>query len=171
MVAQDRAGSDTVVRAALGLALVLGACGGAPPVAAPRGPALDATWPALDGGEVRLSELRGQVVVIHVFTTWSLAADLERDALIAADRADDVTVVGLAFDPEGYALVSPWRNATAVPYLIALVDAPTRAGTGALGRIVQIPTTVVLDAAGRVTARLEHQVEPAELDAAIARAR
>ena len=155
----------------LGLALALAACGGPPSAATPRGPAIDAAWPALDGGDIRLSELRGQIVVIHVFTTWSLAADLERDALIEADRADDVTVIGLAFDPEGYPLVSPWRNATAVPYLIVLADDPTRTGASALGRIVQIPTTVVLDAAGRVTARLEHQVAPAELDAAIARAR
>ncbi|MBK9030547.1 MAG: hypothetical protein IPL61_04275 [Myxococcales bacterium] len=152
------------------LALALAGCGGAPAPARPLGPPLDARLAALDGGELGLAELRGQIVVIHVFTTWSLAADLERDALAAADARPDVTVIGLALDPEGYPLVAPWRAATAVPYLIALGDDATRAGGGPLGRITQVPMTIVLDRAGRVTDRLDHQLSPAELDAAIARA-
>lgn len=159
------------MRSALVLALVTAAaCGGAPARPRPVGPPLEASLAALDGGALRLSELRGQVVVVHLFATWSVAADLERDALIAADARPDVTVIGLAFDPEGYPLVAPWRAATGVPYLIALADDPTRTGRGPFGRIQQIPTTIVLDRAGRISDRLDRQLAPTELAAAIARA-
>lgn len=157
------------MRLALALAAAA-ACGGAPAPARPLGPPLEAALAALDGGALRLSELRGQVVVVHVFTTWSVAAELERDALVAADARPDVTVIGLAFDPEGYPMIAPWRAATAVPYLIAVADDATRAGRGPFGRVTQIPTTIVLDRAGRVSDRLDHQLSPAQLAAAIARA-
>lgn len=160
-------------RAALALVAALAGvgCGGRAPAPVAPGPVLDAAWPALDGGEVRLAELRGQIVVLHLFTTWSAAADLENDALAAADARPDVTVVGLALDPDGYTVVAPWRRGADVHFLIALADDATRAGVGPLGRIAQIPTTIVLDRSGRITARAERQLAPAELDAAIARAR
>lgn len=154
------------------LGLTLAGCGGrAPAPTAARGPVLDTAWPALDGGELRLAELRGQIVVLHVFTTWSAAADLENDALTAADARPDVTVIGLALDPDGYTVVAPWRRGADVHFLIALADDATRAGAGPLGRIAQIPTTLVLDRSGRIVARAERQLTPAELTAAIARAR
>jgi peroxiredoxin len=152
-------------------AIAIAACGGSP--AHPRpppGPVLELAWPALDGGTIALADFRGQVVVLHAFATWSLAAQLEVEALGAADLRDDVVVIGVALDPEGYVLVSPWRKGSGVRYLIALTDEATRAGGSALGRIREVPTTFVLDRRGRVVERLDHQLSPAELDAAIARA-
>ena len=73
-------------------------------------------------------------------------------------------------DPEGYAMVAPWRKGAGARYLIALADEPTRAGDGPLGRIREVPTTIVLDGAGRVAARFDRQLAPGELDAAIAAA-
>lgn len=152
-------------------ALALAACGGSTPTPQPpTGPAIEQAWPALDGGILELASLRGQIVVIHAFATWSLAAQLETEALGAADARPDVVVVGLALDPEGYVLVSPWRKGSDVAYLIALADDATRVGTSALGRIREVPTTFVLDRAGRVAVRIDHQLSPADLDAAIARA-
>lgn len=153
------------------VAVAMAACHGGPGPAHPIGPPLDATWSALDGGTVRLADLRGQIVIVNAFATWSPATALELEPLTAADAAPDVAVIGLAFDPEGYPLVAPWRTASAVPYLVALTDDATRAGAGALGRIAALPTTIILDGAGREVARLPHQINAAELDAAIARAR
>lgn len=151
----------------------LAACGGhAAPAApvAPAGPPLAASWPALDGGTVELAAFRGEVVVIHAFSTWSLAAQLEVEALDAADARDAVVVIGLALDAEGRALVTPWRKGANARYLIALADDDTRTGAGPLGRIREVPTTFVLDRQGRVRERFDRQLAPAELDAAIARA-
>lgn len=160
----------TATRVALLAALA--ACGGrAPAPAAPVGPPIDATWAALDGGEVRLAELRGQRVVLHLFTTWAAAADLDNDQLAAADAADDVVVVAVALDAEGYTMVTPWRRATGVGFLVALADDATRAGAGPLGPVREVPTTLVLDRSGRIVARLEHQLAPGELARTIARTR
>ncbi|MBZ0231878.1 MAG: redoxin domain-containing protein, partial [Deltaproteobacteria bacterium] len=84
---------------------------GAPPVAL--------TLPALDGGDVEVASYRGKIVVLHVFTTWSLAAQAEVEALAAADAAEDVVVIGVALDAEGRTLVAPWRSGAGVAYLVA----------------------------------------------------
>ncbi|MBP9858343.1 MAG: hypothetical protein KBD62_10280, partial [Kofleriaceae bacterium] len=74
-------------------------------------------------------------------------------------------------DPEGYPLVAPWRTASDVTYLIALADPPTRAGAGPLGAIAAVPTTIVLDRAGREIARLTGQLDDTTLGRAVDRAR
>lgn len=157
------------MRAAL-LLIALAGCGHPAPARPPVGPPLALAWPALDGGTIELASFRGQVVVIQAFSTWSLTDPLAIDALGVTDARPDVIVIGLALDAEGFVLVAPWRKGSDVHYLIALADQPTRAGTGPLGRIREVPTTIVLDRAGRVSARFDRQVVPAELDAAIARA-
>jgi hypothetical protein len=146
--------------AALAMAVVA-ACGPRP--AAPRSAPIALTLPALDGGDVELIRLRGEVVVVHAFTTWSVAAQLDVDQLIAADGADDVTVVGVALDEDGRQLVAPWRAAGGVRYLVALADAEVRAGRSALGPLPEVPTTLVLDPEGRITAKVERQLRPGEL--------
>lgn len=166
--------------AALALALATGCGGGggggargdtiASGLVAASGPALELSWPALDGGTIELARLRDQVVVIHAFAVWSIAAQLEVEHLNAADARDDVAVIGLALDPQGYPLVAPWRKGADARYLIALGDDAAREGTGPLGRIAQVPTTFVLDRRGRLHARFEYQLAAADLDAAIAAA-
>lgn len=136
-----------------------------------RGPGMTLTLAALDGGELDLATLRGKLVVLHVFTTWSLAAQAELDALATADAADDVVVVGIALDEEGRALVAPWRNGADVRYLITLADDAVREGSSPLGPLTVVPTTFVLDDAGRVRARAERALAPGELDALLADAR
>ncbi|MBE7448774.1 MAG: TlpA family protein disulfide reductase [Kofleriaceae bacterium] len=135
------------------------------------GPPLILTLAAVDGGEIALAEHRGKVVVLHVFTTWSLAAHAELDGLRAADALPDVVVIGLALDPEGRLLVAPWRAAADVGYLIALADDAVRAGHGPLGRLAAVPMTIVLDASGRVFRRLERPLAEGELAPIVAAAR
>jgi hypothetical protein len=155
-----------VRRAALGLALALSACGGAPRL----GPPVAMTVSALDGGELDLARHRGDVVVLHLFTTWSLAAQADVVALDGMVDRTGVVVIGLALDEEGYQLVAPWRTASQVRYQVALASDAVRAGSSPLGTIVVIPTTIVLDRAGRPVARVERQLASGELDALVARA-
>jgi peroxiredoxin len=146
------------------LLLCLVACGGHP-----HGPTLPKdpialTLPALDGGEIDLAAHRGQVVVLHVFTTWSLAATGDVPQLqAAADRGKDVVVIGIALDPEGRALVAPWRAALSVSYLVALADPAFVDGQSDLGRFAAVPATVVLDRTGRVARRIDRQLAAGEL--------
>jgi hypothetical protein len=165
---------------ALVLALAFAACGGGSggprtdgvTIPADRhGPGVTLRLAALDGGELDLATLRGKLVVLHVFTTWSLAAQVELDALAAADAAEDVVVVGIALDEEGRALVAPWRNGAGVRYLVTLADASIRDGSSPLGPLTTVPTTFVLDRGGRVRARAERALAPGELDGLLADAR
>jgi hypothetical protein len=155
-----------VRRAAFSLALALIACGGAPRL----GPPVAMTVSALDGGELDLARHRGQVVVLHLFTTWSLAAQADVIALDRLVDRQDVVVVGLALDEEGYKLVAPWRTASQVRYQVALASDAVRAGSSPLGPIAVIPTTIVLDRAGRPVARVERQLAAGELEALVDRA-
>jgi hypothetical protein len=160
-----------VIRRALALGLVLGlligACGGGPRA---LGPPVAMTVTALDGGDLDVARYRGQVVVLHVFTTWSLAAQADVAALDPlVDRAG-VVVIGIALDAEGYLLVAPWRTASKVRYQVALASAAMRDGQSALGVIAVMPTTIVLDRAGRPIARIERQLATGELGALVDRA-
>jgi len=118
---------------------------------------IDLVLPALDGGQIELSRLRGRVVVLHVFTTWSMASQADVDQLITAHRAypSRLRVVGLALDPDGYRLVAPWRTAMRIPYLIALSTEAVRSGRSSLGRIREVPTTILVDSDGTVAATVE----------------
>ncbi len=168
-------------RAWLALGLVAAACGGGrsggsstspPPVpVADRGPPLALVVAALDGGEIDLASHRGQVVVVHVFTTWSLAAQSELDALSIADADPEVVVIGLALDAEGRQLVAPWRAGAGVRYLIALADDAIRHGASGLGRLPAVPITIVLDRRGRVYTRVDETLGPGQLDAIVTAAR
>ena len=148
-----------------GAAVVLGlvALGCGPRALRPRSAPLALVLPALDGGALQLRDLRGQLVVLHVFTTWSVAAQLDVEQLVAADALPDVTVVGIALDADGRPLVAPWRAAAEVRYLITLADDTVRAGRSALGPLPEVPTMFILDDEGRIVTRREGQLQRDEL--------
>ena len=120
---------------------------------------------ALDGGSIDLRRYRGRPVVLHLFTTWSLASQRDVAQLIDAStrHRDKLVVIGIALDPDGYRLVAPWRQANAVPYLIGLGSPQLVAGKSALGRIAQVPTTVILDRRGAISARVEGPLAEGQL--------
>jgi hypothetical protein len=151
---------------ALALAMLLAmACGGSAP-----GPRLALTVAALDGGDLDLARYRGRVVVLHLFTTWDLGAQVDLLQLEAAAARKDVAVIGVALDPEGYELVAPWRTGSEVTYQLALADDAIRSGTSPLGTIDVVPTTIVLDRQGRIAARVPRALAAGELATLIDRA-
>jgi hypothetical protein len=145
------------------LALAVGACGGPAAPARPQTP-IAMVLAAVDGGEIDLTSLRGRVVVLHVFTTWSLEATADVPQLSeAAARGETVAVVGLALDPEGYQVVAPWRRALDVTYLLAVADGDVRDGRSPLGPLQAVPATIILDARGVVVHRLDRPLADGEL--------
>jgi hypothetical protein len=160
------------IAAGLVLAALAGVvCGGGAAAARRGGGApLGLVLPAADGGEIELAAYRGQVVVLHVFTTWSLAATADVPQIAEADAQAGVRAVGIALDPEGYAVVAPWRRALGVGYLVALADDELRAGRTALGRVAEVPVTIVLDRWGQLVRRIDRQLADGELAAVLAEA-
>jgi hypothetical protein len=136
----------------LALACALAACGGAghPP---PNGPPIAAVLPSADGGEVDFTRLRGRLVVVHVFATWSLAAQADVEQLDAVHAKNAVAVVGVALDLDGSVVLPPWQRGSGATYPIALADDDVRGGTSAFGAVDEVPITLMLNRMGTVVRR------------------
>lgn len=150
--------------AALALALALG-CGGAQ--RGESGPPVRLIVPALDGGEIAVHAHRGEPVILHLFTTGALPAqvDVEQLQALHTARQGQLTIIGIALDELGHRQVSPWRDAMGVRYLVGLATPELLAGRSALGPLHSVPTTIVLRADGTVARRIERQLAPGELEA------
>ncbi len=157
-------------RPLLVLWLLLAACGGAGPhgpAFAARGATVEATLPLLDGGEIELATLRGKPLVVHFFTTWSLPAQYDIDELRAARKAepaDSFKILGVGLDKDGYRLIAPFRDAERIDWLVALPSAEVLAGESVFGNVMaEVPSTVVVDADGRVVWTHRGPLPPGEL--------
>jgi thiol-disulfide isomerase/thioredoxin len=157
-------------RAALGLlpALLLGSCGlqrdvGAGSPGAPRtgSPAPEVRIHTLDGGLVDLAAERGHPVVIDFFGSWCGPCRRQQaglDAVAERYRARGVVVVGDALRDDR-AAVQSYVSDLDVPYPTGLDDGEVAAAFAVLAP----PTTVVVDAGGRIAATLLGGVSDAAL--------
>lgn len=119
---------------------------------AARKPASDLTLPGRDGKPVKLSALKGKVVLLDFWATWCTGCKVEIPWFIEFDkayRAKGLAAVGVAMDDDGFKTVEPYLKTHPIPYTIVAgnLDAVGPYGIGAL------PVTVLIDRAGRVAAR------------------
>ncbi|MEM6326959.1 MAG: TlpA disulfide reductase family protein [Bacteroidota bacterium] len=123
------------------------------------GPAPAFAGTSLEGDPVRLGEHAGQVVVLNVWATWCPPCVVETPGFVdlATDFEGDVQFIGLAAERDE-AAVRAFADRYGVPY--PLVMQATLETPPPSGRV--LPTTFVIDKAGRV--RMRHEgllVEPA----------
>jgi thiol-disulfide isomerase/thioredoxin len=119
---------------------------------AARKPANDFSLPGRDGKAVKLSALKGKVVLLDFWATWCAGCKVEIPWFIEFDkayRAKGLAAVGVAMDDDGFKTVEPYLKSHPIPYTIVAgsVDAVAPYGISAL------PVTVLIDRAGRVAAR------------------
>ena len=122
-----------------------------PPVAAP-----DIVFVDADGGRHRLSDFRGHGMVINLWATWCAPCVAEMPSLAALSKTlapADIAVLPLSSDHGGAAAVEAFFRKHAIGGLPVLLD-PEGAAAHAFGA-EGIPTSVVIDKAGQVRARLE----------------
>lgn len=134
-------------------AVVVGACGGTQHAAAARRRPLDPVILSLvEGGELDLSELRGHVVVLFFFTTYSGPAQALAPFVSQVARRhaeDELSIVGVALDePDPGPVVEAWRDFLAIPFPVTLADADMIAGRSPLGPIPAVPSFAFLDRHG-----------------------
>ncbi len=114
-----------------------------------RTPLADLAFPALNGGAWRLSDHRGQVVLINYWASWCGPCREETPGLIdlARDyRYKGLSIVGVSMDMGGKPAVEAFEREFHMPYPVLMPDlaSPSAPAVDAL------PTTVLVDRNGRV---------------------
>ena len=107
------------------------------------------TLAQLGGGEWRLADHRGQVVLMNYWATWCGPCREEMPGLARLWRElgpKGLAVVGVSIDQGSRDKVQAFVNAMKVPYPVALADPLSQMEWGMAG----VPTTILLDRHGRV---------------------
>jgi len=129
-----------------------------------RRPAPDFSLYDSHGTKRKLSEFRGQVVLLNFWATWCAPCRVEIPWLKELqDRwADEgFTVLGVAMDQSGWRSVKPFLAQCKVNYPVLLGDAKT----ARLYRVRRaLPKTFFLDRKGRIVAEHNAILSPASLD-------
>jgi thiol-disulfide isomerase/thioredoxin len=123
------------------------------PVAPPQpAPAVSFTTDA--GKHATLGDFRGRPTVINLWATWCAPCLKEMPSLLKlqAEIAGRLTVAAVAEDHRGAAVVDPFVARYNLAALKVYLD-PHQAVAEAFG-VSDLPTSVVLDAAGRVVGRV-----------------
>lgn len=119
----------------------------------------DVTFTQLDGREVPLSSMRGQVVLINFWATWCPPCVEELPELVSLAREYEGRVIFVAAnleDPEdAVATVPAWleTHSDARPHVVFAVPE-----IGTTFMVKALPTTYVLDAKGKVVHAARGQV-------------
>jgi thiol-disulfide isomerase/thioredoxin len=124
-------------------------------IAPPQDPP-DGVFLSQDGSSHRLGEFRGRGMVVNLWATWCAPCVAEMPSLEALSKAlapHDIAVLPLSSDRGGSDTVQSWYQQHGITALPVLLDPK-----GALARAFNargIPTTVIINTAGQVVARLE----------------
>lgn len=104
------------------------------------------------GKLVRLSELRGDVVLLNFWATWCAPCRIEIPMFIGfqqAYRDRNFVVLGVALDDDGWNVVRPYADQKRMNYPVMLGDDRI---SGLFGGLKAVPTTLLIDRQGRVAA-------------------
>ncbi len=103
------------------------------------------------GKPVRLSELRGQVVLLNFWATWCAPCRIEIPWFIEFQKAQQsrgYTTLGVSLDEDGWDAVKPYIDQHRINYRVAI-------GTDDLAQLygaTSLPTTLIIDRSGRIAA-------------------
>ena len=114
----------------------------------------------LDGRRVHLADFAGKVVLLNFWATWCAPCVREMpslDRLQAKLRDDGLAVVAVSLDRGGAAVVRPFAARLNLTQIGLYLDA-NNALSNAVG-ITGLPTTFVIDAAGRIVGALQGPAE------------
>jgi len=139
----------------------------AAPAVAAATPAIDLPQVGkLDGGALDAAALDGKVVVVNFWATWCIPCVSELPTFNKVHRdyaSQGVSVIGVAMDEEGAAIVRPFLRKHPIDYTVALGSDPVARRYN----LESYPVTVVFDRGGKEVKRFGERLTEADLLAAI----
>jgi thiol-disulfide isomerase/thioredoxin len=117
----------------------------------------------IDGREISLATWQGKIAILNFWATWCAPCRKEIPALAALQEKyqGDLVVVGLLQDSASIDAVRAFNRSVRVNYPIVQSTADIDAVTG---QILALPTTWLLDRAGRVVATHVGEIDPAHVE-------
>jgi cytochrome c biogenesis protein CcmG/thiol:disulfide interchange protein DsbE len=114
-----------------------------------RKPAPDFTLQDADGNSLKLSDLRGKVVVLNFWATWCGPCALEIPWFIEFEKqfkSRGLEIVGVSMDEDGWKAIKPYVASHRMNYRVVL-------GNDSVGQLYggvdSLPTTFIIDRQGR----------------------
>lgn len=143
-----------IIATTLGLALAIRPTGASGEVvkARLRKPAPGFTLTDTKRAPVTLSDLRGRVVILDFWTTWSPGCKIEMPWYAEFEskyRSTGLSAIGVSMDEEGWAIVTPYLEAHPITYPIVIGDADVADRY----EVASLPVTLLIDRNGKVAAK------------------
>lgn len=104
----------------------------------------------VDGKTVRSSDFKGKVVILDFWATWCGPCRMELPGFVELQKKYEkqgLAVIGVSVDQINPAEVKAFAQQSGVNYPVVLADAKS---TQTFGGVEAIPTTFVIDRAGRI---------------------
>ena len=103
------------------------------------------------GHRVRLSDARGEVVLLNFWATWCAPCEQEIPWFVEFQQANaerGFAVLGVAMDKSGWAVIKPYAASKKVNYPIVLGNDEVALLFG--GKYFPMPLTLIIDRSGRI---------------------
>ena len=127
-------------------------------------PAPDFELPTLDGRKVKLSDFRGQAVLLNFWATWCPPCKIEMPWLENMQKQyarDGLVVLGVAMDDTESAKIAQFAHEAGVNYPVLL---GTDQVSDDYGDVHSLPTTFYIDRKGTIVAKAVGLLGPKEIE-------